>query len=100
MKRSEITKLHAELRKETLALLDIIWTLAEDQGLGNFKDLAEESGLSQATLYRYWSGAFKRPQLMTVQKLARVVGLTVSITPEGIETSLQRFRDFKASGKY
>ena len=95
MKRSELVQLHEELRQDTLAMLDIIWVLAEDQGLSNFADLARESGLCQATLYRYWGGAFKRPQLLTLQKLCRVVGLTVTITSQGLETSLNELKDEK-----
>lgn len=89
MKRSEIKALHEELRQETLALLDIVWILAEEQGYSRFEDLARASGLCTATLYRYWGGAFIRPQFLTIQKLCRVVGLSVTITSQGLETSLE-----------
>lgn len=80
MTAKEKRALELELRQQTLALLDLIWALADECSVA---DLAADAGLCKATVYRLLQGQWKRPQLFTIQKLCRVVGLEVTLTEDG-----------------
>jgi transcriptional regulator with XRE-family HTH domain len=85
MNTREKQQLEAQLREDTCVMLDIIWSLVEEE---SFDSLAKRSGLSLATVYRLWGGAWKKPQLLTIQKLALAVGLEIRLSKDGIRASL------------
>lgn len=67
------------LRKEIVAALDLIFTVADEQHL-SFKELAKLSDLSLSTIYRCWGCTFKRsPELLTVLKLAHAVDIPLTL---------------------
>ena len=80
MNKVEKKALEKEFREQTVALLDIIWTLSDAMTV---EDLARESGVSKATIIRLWGGAWQRPQILTLQKLCRVVGLEIILDRTG-----------------
>lgn len=81
MNKSQKFKLELQLRQDANILLDIIW---EEVGDESFESLAKRAGLCTATIYRLWGGVWKRPQLLTIQKLARAVGLNVQVNESGL----------------
>ncbi len=77
-----------ELREQLVALLDITWSL---YGFDSMESISQQTGLSKATLYRLWGGLWKRPQILTLQKLCRPVGLQITLTNDGsVTTSLRQ----------
>lgn len=91
MNRSEKLKLENRLRRQLVSALDSIWFKSENMALN---ELAAAAGLSVSTVTRMYYGAWKRPQVLTIQKLASAVGYTVEfadgnvvvrITPEELE---------------
>lgn len=87
LSQREKLALEAQLREDTLYLLEIIWSLTEQE---SFESLALRAGLSTATIYRLWGGVWQRPQLLTIQKLALACGLNVSLTRSGLVVGINK----------
>lgn len=77
-----------ELREQLVALLNITWSL---YGFDSMESIAQQTGLSKATLYRLWGCLWKRPQILTLQKLCWPVGLQITLTSDGsVKTSMSQ----------
>ena len=72
--KSKKQLLEKQLRENTVALFNIIFTIIESDG-ETFEDFAKRAGLSSATVYRMWGGTWVYPRHQTVQKMAYAAGV-------------------------
>lgn len=72
-------RLTTEYLKELDALITIIEQMARDKGW-SMQQLAEEAGLARTSVHYLFAGERVFPQLLTLSKLCRAVGLEISYT--------------------